>query len=54
MCARGGFEIAMEWENKILKKVTVFSKIGGKTNLISGDKKQNVTLKKGEILEINW
>jgi len=54
ICARGGFEIAMEWENKILKKVTIFSKIGGKTNLISGDKKQNVTLKKGESLEINW
>jgi alpha-L-fucosidase 2 len=54
ICARGGFEIAMEWENKILKKVTVSSKIGGKTNLISGDKKQNITLKKGENLEINW
>ena len=28
ICARGGFEIAMEWNTKTLKKVTVFSKIG--------------------------
>jgi len=54
ICARGGFEIEMNWENKILKKVTVFSKLGGKTTLISGDKKQNITLKKGEKLEVNW
>ncbi|MFH7015943.1 glycosyl hydrolase family 95 catalytic domain-containing protein [Flavobacterium sp. FlaQc-47] len=54
ICARGGFEIEMNWENKTLKKVVVFSKIGGKTTLINGDKKQNVTLKKGESLEINW
>jgi alpha-L-fucosidase 2 len=54
ICARGGFEIEMNWENKILKKVTISSKIGGKTTLISGDKKQNITLKKGEKLEVNW
>ncbi|MNW07415.1 hypothetical protein D3C71_2040150 [compost metagenome] len=54
ICARGGFEIEMNWENKMLKKVTVSSKIGGKTTFISGDKKQNITLKKGEKLEVNW
>ncbi|MCV9927729.1 glycoside hydrolase family 95 protein [Flavobacterium sp. LS1R49] len=54
ICARGGFGISMEWNNKILKKVTVFSKIGGKTTLICGDKKQNITLKKGQKMEINW
>lgn len=54
ICARGGFEIEMNWNNKKLEKVTIFSKIGGKTTLISGDKKQNVTLKKGEKLEIIW
>ncbi|MFB3386431.1 glycoside hydrolase N-terminal domain-containing protein [Flavobacterium sp. LAR06] len=54
ICARGGFEITMEWEKKLLKKLTVFSKNGGKTTLISGDKKQDITLKKGEKLEINW
>jgi len=54
LCARGGFEIEMKWENKTLKQVIVFSKIGGKTTLISADKKQNITLKKGEKLEFNW
>jgi alpha-L-fucosidase 2 len=54
ICARGGFEIAMEWDNKTLKKVTISSKIGGNTILISGDKKQNITLKKGEKSEIIW
>lgn len=54
ICARGGFEIAMEWNTKILKKVTVFSKKGGKTILISGDKNKTITLKKGQKIEINW
>ncbi|MCD0464600.1 glycoside hydrolase N-terminal domain-containing protein [Flavobacterium sp. ENC] len=54
ICARGGFEIEMEWQNKRLKKVSVSSKTGGKTTLISGDKKENVVLKKGEKKEINW
>ncbi|TCN53726.1 glycoside hydrolase family 95 protein [Flavobacterium circumlabens] len=54
ICARGGFEIEMQWENKMLKKVSVSSKTGGKTTLINGDKKENVVLKKGQQLEINW
>ena len=54
ICARGGFEISMEWRYKTLKKVTVFSKNGGKSILISGDKKQNITLKEGQKMEILW
>ena len=54
ICARGGFEIAMEWNTKTLKKVTVFSKNGGETTLICGDKKKAVTLKKGQKMEIIW
>ncbi len=54
ICARGGFEIAMEWNAKTLKKVTVFSKNGGKTTLISGDKNKTITLKKGQKTEIMW
>ncbi len=54
ICARGGFEIAMEWYGKTLKKVTVFSKIGGKTTLICGDKRKSVNLKKEQQLEIIW
>ena len=54
ICARGGFEIAMEWNGKTLKKVTIFSKKGGKTNLISGVKNKEITLKKGQKMEIIW
>ncbi len=54
ICARGGFEIGMEWNNKKLKKVTIFSKKGGKTTLICGDTKKSVILKKGQKQEINW
>ena len=52
ICARGGFEIAMEWNNKTLKKVTIFSKNGGKTTLISGDKKQECYFEKRTENEI--
>ena len=54
ICARGGFEIAMEWNAKTLKKVTVFSKKGGQTILIFGDKKKSILLKKGQKIEMIW
>jgi len=54
ICARGGFEIGMEWSNKTLQKITVFSKAGGKTTLICGDKKQEITLKKGQKVDLTW
>ena len=54
ICARGGFEIAMDWNAKTLKKVTIFSKNGGQTTLIFGDKKKSILLKKGQKMEINW
>ena len=54
ICARGGFEIDMNWNNKKLEKVIVFSQKGGKTTLINGDKKQTVSLKKGQKTEIVW
>ncbi|QSB27532.1 glycoside hydrolase N-terminal domain-containing protein [Flavobacterium sp. CLA17] len=54
ICARDGFEIQMEWSNKTLNKVVVFSKKGGKTVLINGDKKREIILEKGQTTEINW
>ncbi|MBC8006119.1 MAG: glycoside hydrolase family 95 protein [Verrucomicrobia bacterium] len=54
ICARGGFEIAMQWDNKTLKKVTVYSRNGGTTNLICGDKQKNITLSKDKHMEIEW
>lgn len=54
ICARGGFEIAMEWHNKTLQKVTVFSKKGGETKLVFNNSTKKVSLKKGERIEIIW
>ncbi|WJS95546.1 glycoside hydrolase family 95 protein [Flavobacterium johnsoniae] len=54
ICARGGFEIEMTWSNKKPQKVIIYSKNGGKTTLIFGDKKQEVVLKKGEKKEIDF
>ncbi|HSD08160.1 glycosyl hydrolase family 95 catalytic domain-containing protein, partial [Flavobacterium sp.] len=54
ICARGGFEIAMEWKNKTFQKVSVSSKNGGKTTLICGDKKQEINLKKGQKVDLIW
>ncbi|KAF2514573.1 glycoside hydrolase family 95 protein [Flavobacterium foetidum] len=53
ICARGGFEIEMSWNNKNLSHAVISSKTGGKTTLIFGDKKQEIVLKKGESLEID-
>jgi len=54
ICARGGFEIEMNWSNKKPQKVIVSSKNGGKTILIFGDEKQEIVLKKGEKKEVNF
>ncbi|KAF2335568.1 glycoside hydrolase family 95 protein [Flavobacterium daemonense] len=54
ICARGGFEIEMNWNNKTIQKLIISSKIGGKTTLIFGDKKQEIVLKKGEKLEVKF
>jgi alpha-L-fucosidase 2 len=54
ICARGGFVISMDWANKALKTLTVFARSSGKTTLISGDKQRKISLKKGEIITLNW
>ncbi|WP_321424594.1 glycoside hydrolase family 95 protein [uncultured Bacteroides sp.] len=54
LCARGGFEISMEWDKKTLKTVTVSSKQGGSTTLKCGGKQKLISLKKGQILKFNW
>ena len=54
ICARGGFEISMEWDNKTLKKLIILSKQDGTTKLIYGNKQKEVTLKAGQKLKVNW
>jgi alpha-L-fucosidase 2 len=54
LCTRGGFEVAMEWKDKVLTHVVVTAKADGRTTLINGDKKVVVELKKEEKKELTW
>jgi alpha-L-fucosidase 2 len=54
ICARGGFEVSLDWSNGTVKKLTVFSKKGGRTTLIAGDKAKIVNLTAGQKLAIVW
>lgn len=49
ICARGGFEVSMDWENKTLKKISIQAKVTGKTTVYLGSEKQEITLKKGQV-----
>jgi alpha-L-fucosidase 2 len=54
ICARGGFEIAMEWSNKKLVKVEVKAREDGKTTLTDGKTRKEIFLKKGQKKLIKW
>lgn len=51
ICARGGFEVAMEWENKLVKMVSIQAKASGKTTLYFNSGKKEVNLQKGQVFE---
>ena len=53
LCARGGFEINLIWENKLVKSFTIKSKFGGSTSLIFNGKKENILLKPNQIIKKN-
>jgi alpha-L-fucosidase 2 len=54
ICARGGFEVAMEWNNKTVKKLSIYARKSGKTKLYYGSEYKEIALKKGQTLELNW
>ncbi len=54
ICARGGFEVSLDWNEKTLKKVIISSKKGGKATLISGNKTKTISLTAGQKMEIVW
>jgi len=54
LCARGGFEVSMEWDKNILVKATVLARNDSKTTLIYGNNQKELDLKKGEKVEIVW
>lgn len=54
VCARGGFDISMNWKNKTLQTVSITAKAEGKTTLISGNKEKEISIKKGQKINIHW
>jgi alpha-L-fucosidase 2 len=53
ICARGGFEVSMDWKNKSVKKLRILAKNSGKTTLYFGSEKKEINLKAGQIFELN-
>ena len=54
ICARGGFELSMEWSNKTIKKLSIIARDDSKTTLYYGNDKKEIALKKGQIMEWQW
>ena len=54
LCARGGFELELNWKDKTLIKTVVKSKKGGKTTLRNGIKAKEIVLQPNETKEIVW
>ncbi|WP_289037763.1 glycoside hydrolase family 95 protein [uncultured Zobellia sp.] len=52
--ARGNFEIAITWSNKVPTKVKIHSVTGGATVLKHGSKQKEVALKPNETVEFDW
>lgn len=54
ICARGGFEVSLSWENGRLKKAVVFSKNGGAVNVRYQGKDVQLQTKEGKSYNVSW
>ena len=54
LLARGGLELGMNWTGSRLKRVTIYSKMSGRTPLVSGNQTKTVSLKAGQRVALNW
>jgi alpha-L-fucosidase 2 len=54
ICARGGFVIDMEWRNRKVAKLSVYSRVDAETTLITGKKQMVIKLKAGEQFEMEF
>jgi len=53
LCARGGFEISLEWENGKLKTAEIFSKAGNPCSIKYGTVSNALKVSKGESIKLN-
>lgn len=54
ICARGGYEVSMVWEKGKLISATIHAKVDGNTTVVYKEQEQNIELKKGASIELNW
>jgi alpha-L-fucosidase 2 len=54
ICARGGFEVSMEWKDQELVSSTVHARSDGTTTLEYKGQQKEIELEKGQTLEIRW
>ena len=48
LCARGGFDVAMTWNDGTLTKLTLRSKLGNPCRLRHGERSLDVTTERGK------
>jgi len=54
ICARGGYVLSMKWKDMKVTDLTITARADGETVLISGGKKLELSMKKGESRSIQW
>jgi len=53
LCARGGFEVDIDWKDSKLEKATVNSKLGNDCTLRYGERVVSIETEKGERYSFN-
>ena len=54
LCARGGYEIAMQWKDAKLRRISLTARRTGKTVILCGEKKKEISLRRGEQINLTW
>jgi alpha-L-fucosidase 2 len=53
ICARGGFDVSKDWENKSVKKLRIYAKNSGKITQYFGSEKKEINFFLRDVFEIN-